>query len=384
MAPKQPVAGPSRPKNTPTSAAPLHHHRPLPARSTRHLRSSPWRFLCSVPPIRSPFGTSRRIRSSRNGMSMELARSRQFAGHDDSLRRQEEAQKARWIDRRGIRQARGSGRHHHRARPGLHLPSHEGCRRQMRLAIQALAAWTDERGVFLSTSSAILLLAVDTLAVKHTFALPPNTPSPTALAVMPRSSGDKATILASADSVVSLDVNLSSGKVLSHLRHYLSQHLTSLRSRLCLERARDRHSSLAADDRTVSQYTFAPNSATARLSYRYASPTVSPVHSVNVSPAHLSVLHASARFLSSLCPPLSTSHDLSRTTSLAPSGSSRARPTVRLGYADCVRHGRGPADQVASLRTYVWRRSSQVAPSRLCSLAAMSTPRLLSSAKLMT
>ncbi|WVQ78071.1 hypothetical protein IAT38_000152 [Cryptococcus sp. DSM 104549] len=156
------------------------------------------------------------------------------------------------------------------------------------------AAWSSEQGSILATASSILVLARDASAVAHTFALPATISSPSAVTILPTSTPETLHVLAASSSVVALHLDLASDDV-SHTSSPLPASTTSISSLLPLPSTEQGQSFLVVseDDRTISQYTLPTPTAAAKLSYRYASPTLSSAHSLAADPNLLAVLHES-------------------------------------------------------------------------------------------
>ncbi|WOO81032.1 WD repeat-containing protein 43 [Vanrija pseudolonga] len=182
--------------------------------------------------------------------------------------------------------------------------------RTIPLSAKATAAWSDEHGVIIATASNLLVLGRDIATVAHTFALPSTASAPSAVALLPTSSVETLHVVVANASVVALHLSLESSSI-SHTSSPLPVSTTSVTSLEPLPLTQQGASFLVVseDDRTVSQYTLASPTVTAKLSFRYASPTVSPAHSLAVSSELLSVLHFSGEI--SLFP-LPSEVDLSR------------------------------------------------------------------------
>ncbi|ODN73495.1 hypothetical protein L202_07999 [Cryptococcus amylolentus CBS 6039] len=156
------------------------------------------------------------------------------------------------------------------------------------------SAWTDERGFVFATASSLLVLAQDASAVSHTFSLPSNVTSPSAVTILPSSTAETLHVLVASTSVVALHLELASCEV-TYTSSPLPASTTSVSSFLPIPSPEEGASFLVVseDDRTISQYTLTTPQATAKLSYRYASPTLSSAHSLALESRLLAVLHES-------------------------------------------------------------------------------------------
>ncbi|WVQ71424.1 hypothetical protein IAR50_000961 [Cryptococcus sp. DSM 104548] len=156
------------------------------------------------------------------------------------------------------------------------------------------SAWIDERGSVFTTASSLLVLAKDASAVAHTFSLPSSITSPSAVTILPSSTPEVLHVLVASTSVVALHLELSSSEVV-HTSSPLPASTTSVSSLLPIPSTEEGVSFLVVseDDRTISQYTLTTPQAAAKLSYRYASPTLSSAHSLALESSLLAVLHES-------------------------------------------------------------------------------------------
>lgn len=159
---------------------------------------------------------------------------------------------------------------------------------------KATAAWSDEHGVIVATDDELLVLGPDASSISNTFDLPSSSNSPSAVAILPTSTPEVLHVIVGTMSVTAVHLSLSSSSV-SHTSSPIPASTTAITSLQPLPLSQQGASFLVVSegDRTVSQYTFPSPTATAKLSYRYASPTLSPAHSLAVSPELLSVLHFS-------------------------------------------------------------------------------------------
>jgi U3 small nucleolar RNA-associated protein 5 len=166
--------------------------------------------------------------------------------------------------------------------------------RKLNLPSTATALWSDDNGVVVATSTSIHVLSAEVTSISHTFALPPNTPSPTSIALLASSTPDTFHALIASSSVVTLHLELATSTT-SYTSSPLPVSTSSVISLLPLPITSQGTSFLvvAEDDRTVSQYTIPSPTKSPKLSYRYASPTLSPAHSLALSSTLLSVLHQS-------------------------------------------------------------------------------------------
>lgn len=166
--------------------------------------------------------------------------------------------------------------------------------RTLPLPSQVTAAWSDENGVILSTASNLLVLGPDASAIAHTVALPATVSSPAAVALLPTSTAEVLHVLVGTLSVLALHLTLASSSI-THTSSPLPVSTTSVTSLQPLPLTQQGSSFLVVseDDRTVSQYTLQSPTSTPKLSYRYTAPTLSPVHSLAISSELLSVLHFS-------------------------------------------------------------------------------------------
>jgi U3 small nucleolar RNA-associated protein 5 len=169
-----------------------------------------------------------------------------------------------------------------------------GVLRKLDMPSPATAVWSSDRGVILASASSVYLLSSDASSIAHTFALPANTPSPTAVAALPTTTADIVRVLVASISVIVLSLNTASGKI-AETSSSLPVSTSCVTSIFPLQTSSQGTSFLvvSADDRTVSQYTLPTGQSKMKLSYRYASPTLSPTHSVASSSSHISVLHNS-------------------------------------------------------------------------------------------
>ncbi|KAL7422159.1 Small subunit (SSU) processome component [Cryptotrichosporon argae] len=163
--------------------------------------------------------------------------------------------------------------------------------RKFPLPGKATAAWSDDVGTIFATAAAVVLVSPDALAISQTW--PVATP-PTAVALLPTSTSDDLHILVGSSAVSVLHASPASPTP-SYTSSPLPVSTTSVTSLHPLPQTQHGASFLvvSADDRTVSQYTIATPGTAPKLSYRYASPTLSPAHSIASSTTLAGVLHAS-------------------------------------------------------------------------------------------
>ncbi|ORX39680.1 hypothetical protein BD324DRAFT_575830 [Kockovaella imperatae] len=175
---------------------------------------------------------------------------------------------------------------------------------------QVTAATSSSQGSLFATAKELVFVDINFNNTSTRFEHGSTAPI-TALSILPTSSPENLhVLLGSTSSIVSLHLDLSTSKV-THTSPPLpvsTTHVTALYP-LPISKSGCSFLVVSHDDRTVSQYTLPSPSALAKLSYRYAAPTPSPVHSCSLNPSHLSVLHYSGEI--SLFP-LPTELDLAR------------------------------------------------------------------------
>ncbi|CAK9781923.1 hypothetical protein CC85DRAFT_303686 [Cutaneotrichosporon oleaginosum] len=175
----------------------------------------------------------------------------------------------------------------------VYLPSKGEALRTISLPGKVTAMWSDEYGVIIATESNLLVLGPEAAAIAHTFDLPSSVKAPSAVALLPTSTGEELHAIVGAKSVVAVHLSTTSSSI-THTSSPLPVSTTSVTSLQPLPNTQQGASFLVVceDDRTVNQYTF-PGSPTAaaKLSYRYTSPTLSPVHSVALSDEFVAALH---------------------------------------------------------------------------------------------
>ncbi|WWC69654.1 uncharacterized protein I206_103597 [Kwoniella pini CBS 10737] len=166
--------------------------------------------------------------------------------------------------------------------------------RTIDLPESATSAWSDEHAVVYTTSSSILTLSPDASSITHTFQLPSSLASPSAITLLPSSTPEILHALVATSSVLELHLDLSSSKI-TYTSQPLPASTSSVSSILPLPTSELGSSFLVVseDDRTISQYTIVTPQTPPKLSYRYASPTLSSAHSLATSSTLLSVLHVS-------------------------------------------------------------------------------------------
>lgn len=294
MAPKQPVAGPSRPKASTSAAA----QSPPPPAS-----------ISSFNPTRSQFALALPVLGSADKLAIwDVTADRLLVEWEV-----EGASKVSTLCWTSVPSSKGQGK---RKRPKHEAGADDGDEdvvvltneksqafvfspkrgllRKLDLPSSVTASWSSERGVILASASSLYLLSPDAGSISHTFALPTNTPAPSAVAALPSTTADILRVLVASISVLVLSLNVGSGKV-TETSSPLPVSTSSVTSLLPLPSSPQGTSFLvvSADDRTVSQYTLPAGQNKAKLSYRYASPTLAPAHSVSSTPSHVSVLHVS-------------------------------------------------------------------------------------------
>ena len=288
MAPRQPTAGPSRIKASSTQAPP-------PSPSVSAFNSSRTLFACAQPILGSAEKLSVwDIKSDRSIAEWEIEGASQAttvtwislssAGPSRKKRRKSEAPQD--LDEVVVVTTRSGSLFAFSPKRG------EVIRRQEIDGVSA--ACVTQRGMVLATAKDLLVLDPD-LSTRSTVPLPANTAPVHALAVLPTSTNDVLHVLLGATtSVISLHLSLSSGKI-SHSSNPIPVSTTRVTALYPLPAAKSGASFLVLteDDRTVSSYTLPTPTSPAKLSYRYASPTLSPAHSVSISADLVSVLHTS-------------------------------------------------------------------------------------------
>ena len=156
------------------------------------------------------------------------------------------------------------------------------------------ASWADDQAAVITTSKEVHILSPDLSTVSHKYSLPENTPTPTAITLLPSSTPEVLHLLVASSSIITLHLNLVSSKI-AHTSSPLPVSTSSVTSLRPLPTSLQGMSFLVLceDDRTVSQYTLSTPTSPAKLSYRYASPTLSPAHSICYTSDLLSILHSS-------------------------------------------------------------------------------------------
>ncbi|WVN89037.1 uncharacterized protein L203_104253 [Cryptococcus depauperatus CBS 7841] len=174
-------------------------------------------------------------------------------------------------------------------------PNKDEILRTVDLPEPVTAAWADKHASLLATRSFILILSQDASTIIQTFVLPANVSPSSAIAVLPTTTSDTLHVLVASTVVVALHLELSSSKV-KYTSSPLPASATSISSLHPLPLTEQGVSFLivSEDDRTISQYTLPSPEATAKLSYRYASPTLYSAHSLAVESNLLAVLHESS------------------------------------------------------------------------------------------
>ncbi|KAI9638530.1 uncharacterized protein MKK02DRAFT_23265 [Dioszegia hungarica] len=184
-----------------------------------------------------------------------------------------------------------------------------GVQRRLDLPSPALASAASEQGLVLVSTTSLHLISSDLSSLTASIPLLPNTASPTALAVLSSSTAESIHLVIASSSATVLHVDLATHKI-TESSSSIPVSTSSVTSLIPLPTSSQGTSFLVIsdDDRTVSQYTI-PSGNKARLSYRYASPTLSPAHSASLHASYLSILHKSGEI--SLFP-LPTTLDLNR------------------------------------------------------------------------
>lgn len=175
----------------------------------------------------------------------------------------------------------------------VYLPIKGEVLRTISLPAKATAIWSDENGVIIATESNLLVLGPEAAAIAHTFDLPSSVKAPSAVALLPTSTGEELHAIVGAKSVVAVHLSTTTSTI-THTSSPLPVSTTTVTSLQPLPNTQQGASFLVVceDDRTVNQYTF-PGAPTAspKLSYRYTSPTLSPVHSIALSDEFVAALH---------------------------------------------------------------------------------------------
>jgi len=314
MAPKQPVAGPSRPRREPLDA----QSPPLPAKVSafNHSRTS---FALALPVLGAAdtvsvwdVATDRVIAewevegaSKVTTICWASTPSTASASTSTSTRKRKKRRKSNGTDLEDvvlITTAKGD--------LIVFSPERGEVLRKDELPTPVTAAWSDDRAVLFAAASAILVFDPDLSTSPRSFALPANMPTPTAIAVLRTSSSESLELVVGSMSVFTLRVDMKTNAA-SVMTKPVPVSTSSVASLVPLPSTTEGASFLVVsdDDRTVSQYTVPVAQAAIKLSYRYASTTLSPVHSVAISPNLLSVLHTSGEI--SLFP-IPTELDFSR------------------------------------------------------------------------
>jgi U3 small nucleolar RNA-associated protein 5 len=176
----------------------------------------------------------------------------------------------------------------------FHSPIKGDVQRTLALPAKVSAAWSDENGIILATESNLLVLGQDAAAISHTVALPSAALPPSAIALLPTSTSDVLHVIVGTISVTALHLTLASSSI-TYTSSPVTASTTAVTSIQPLPLTQQGASFLvvAEDDRAVSQFTIASPGTNAKLSHRYATQTVSPVHSVAVSSELFAALHVS-------------------------------------------------------------------------------------------
>ncbi|KAK4689939.1 U3 small nucleolar RNA-associated protein 5, partial [Tremellales sp. Uapishka_1] len=289
MAPKQPVAGPSRPKASAAAQS------PPPSSSFSGFNPSRTLFAAALPVL----GSAEKLQI------WDVANDRVITEWDV-----EGASKVTSLCWSCLAASRSRKKKARKSGPaegsddvvllttanGLVVYSSEKKEIVSKVALPATvsAAWSSDHGVILATPTSLLVLSATLDSISHTFSLPPNTPAPTAITLLPTSTSDVLHVLIANAAVVSLHLTLSSSST-THTSSPLPVATSRVTSLVPLPLAQNGSSFLVVseDDRTVSQYTLSSPTSQAKLSYRYASPTLSTAHSLALTSDLLSVLHLS-------------------------------------------------------------------------------------------
>ncbi|WWC61350.1 uncharacterized protein I303_103931 [Kwoniella dejecticola CBS 10117] len=296
MAPRQPVAGPSRPKHSQQPVA----QSPPPSSSLSAFNSSQTLFALASPVLGSADKvqvwdvTTDRVVAEWEVAGASKATTVTWANiQSDAASKKKKRRKSGptdSIDEEAVLITSAKGQLH------VFSPSKGEIIRTITLPEPATSAWSDEHAVVYTTSSSILVLSPDASTISHTFPfpLPSATTSPSAISILPSSTPDVLHVLVATSSVVVLHLDLSSSKV-TYTSQPLPASTSSVSSILPLPTSEQGSSFLVVseDDRTISQYTIIAPQSPPKLSYRYASPTLSSAHSLSTCSTLLSVLHVS-------------------------------------------------------------------------------------------
>lgn len=175
----------------------------------------------------------------------------------------------------------------------VYLPIKGEVLRTISLPAKATAIWSDENGVIIATESNLLVLGPEASAIAHTFDLPSSVKAPSAVALLPTSTGEELHAIVGAKSVVAVHLSTTSSTI-THTSSPVPVSTTTVTSLQPLPNTQQGASFLVVceEDRTVNQYTIpGPTTAAPKLSYRYTSPTLSPVHSIALSDEFVASLH---------------------------------------------------------------------------------------------
>lgn len=312
MAPKQAVAGPSRLKGAAPTAAP-----PPPA-NVSAFNSTSTHFACAFPVLGSADKvTVWDVTSDRVIYDFEVEGASKVTNliwTTAPVAKEMKRKKRRKAEDEGLKSGNGEEvvlitTEHGEAI--LLSPSRREVIRKLEVGkVTAACSGHGYEGVVMAAPSSILLLSSDASTIAHTFALPSNTPPPTAMTLLPTSTRESLHLLIGSQSVVELHLEMRSNKII-HTSSPLPASTTSITTIQSVP-STDKAATflvISEDDRSVSQYTITQPKSTAKLSYRYSSPTISPVHSAAFGDNTLTLLHASGEV--SLFP-LPTELDFSR------------------------------------------------------------------------
>ena len=287
MAPKQPVAGPSRTKASSVQAPP-------PSPSVSAFSPSGSLYACAQPVLGAADKISVwDVTSDRVIAEFELEGAAKAttvnwssisgAGPSKKKRRKSEPNA---VSEEALVVTTGSG-------SLLAFSPRRGERiRQLDIGFVTAGTCTDHGNLF-ATSKELLYLDADLFEITARFQLQQT--NVTALSILPTSTREKLHVLIGASStIIHLHLDLSTNKI-AYSGSPLPVSTTSVSSIHPRQPSKAGSSFLVVsqDDRTVSQYTLPSPTSPAKLSYRYATPTLSPVHSCTLSPTLLSVTHYS-------------------------------------------------------------------------------------------
>lgn len=159
-----------------------------------------------------------------------------------------------------------------------------------RIEVGRVTASASEERLVLISAKEILVINHDLSAVEHRY---PHSGAATAAALLPTSTSEVLHLLVANSAVTCLHLDLSA-QTITHTSAPLPVSTTTVSSILPIPSTQGSSFLVVCeDDRAISQYTLPTPTTSAKLSYRYASPTLSPVHSTSISSSLVSALHVS-------------------------------------------------------------------------------------------